>query len=156
MPHRADSTATVKEFGKEKIAWVGEGPLKKDLEVPRWRKIWNVETQSVDDEVCFMVAALKMVCQSIDLVEGYVFECLEPHAINAEAVQYGYRGYRIGQPWIYVEVNHLLQQGSYVEEMVYRKNDNKNQFAEQCRSRQVDKIRAMAALNEQEAELEYA
>ena len=87
-----------------------------------------------------MVAALKVVCQSIDLVECHVFECLEPHGINAEAVQYGYRGYRIGQPHYEVIVNHLFHSDSYIEEMTYRKNATKNNFAKKCQSMQIEQL----------------
>jgi hypothetical protein len=36
----------------------------------------------------------------------------EPHAINAEAVQYSYRGYRIGQPNPVVYLNWLYHADS--------------------------------------------
>jgi hypothetical protein len=54
-------------------------------------------TGDVDEEFCILVAGVKMVCQSMYLVEGHVFIELGPHLINAEAIQLGYWGYRLGQ-----------------------------------------------------------
>lgn len=126
--------------------------MDKDVEVLKWRKFYNTETEEVDDRVQFMVAGLKMVCQSIDLIEGHVFECLEPHGINAEAIQYGYRGYRIGQVVDEVEVNYLVHAGSYVEELTYGRNLVKNNFADQCRATQLNKIKELATTMAEEDE----
>lgn len=141
----------VKEFGRKRIAWVGEG-LDKDAEVLRWRKFYNFDTDQVEDDVQFMVAGLKMVCQSIDLIEGHVFEALEPHGINAEAVQYGYRGFRINQVAAEVELNFLVHAGSYVEELTYARNEIKNRFAAQCRATQLNKIQDLAGAMEDDYE----
>lgn len=78
----------VKEFGRHTVACVGEG-RDKDMEVAKWRTFYITETEEVNDQVQHMVAGLKMVCQSIDLVEGAVFAALEPYGINAEAIQSG-------------------------------------------------------------------
>lgn len=67
----------------------------------------------------------------MDLVEGHVFEGLEPHPINAEAVQYCYRGYRPGQEAPVVYVNWLVHSGSFVETTIYAKNKARDNFAEQ-------------------------
>jgi hypothetical protein len=55
------------------------------------------DTGDVNDECCILVAGVKMVCQSMDLVEDHVFIELESHLIKPEAIQLGYRGYRLGQ-----------------------------------------------------------
>ena len=83
----------------------------------------------VDDKVYFIVTSLKMVCQSINLIKGYVFECIEPYSINAEVIQFRYRGYRIGQVLNIVVVNHLLYYNSYIKTLIYTKNIIKNRFA---------------------------
>lgn len=93
----------------------------------------------MSDKVCVIVAGVKMVYQSIDLVEGHVFKGLEPHPINAD----GYRGYRIGQKAPEVHVNWLVHHGSYVEKHQYTRNKMKDNFAEKCKSVQINKVKAI-------------
>ena len=68
-------------------------------------------------------------------------------------IQFGYRGYRIGQVSNVVVVNHLLHHDSYIETLIYTKNMMKNRFAQQCRSTRTDKIQELAASMEDEHEV---
>ncbi|KAL9028996.1 MAG: hypothetical protein Q9180_007082 [Flavoplaca navasiana] len=131
-----------KEFGKDSIAWVGEG-VDKDTEVLKWRQYYDSANNTINDKVYIMVAGLKMVCQLIDLVEGHVFEGLEPHPINAEVVQYGYRGYRISQKAPVVTVNWLVHHDSYVESYIHKKNMMKDNFTSECKAVEIHKVSTM-------------
>jgi hypothetical protein len=70
------------------------------------------DTGEMDDECCILIAGVKMICQSVDLVGGHVSIGLEPHLINAEAVQLSYRGYRLEQRVPQVDVTSLVHRGS--------------------------------------------
>jgi hypothetical protein len=116
------------------VVLVGDGKSKM-ADCEKWRKVWDEQSGRLDDQKRVMVAGIKMICQSIDLVQGHVFEGLEPHPINAEAIQYGFRGYRIGQEALEVVVNWLCHQGSYVEEMILNKNLRREAFDKAVRAR---------------------
>jgi hypothetical protein len=116
-----------KEFGEHAIAYVGMGNDKTKV-VDQWRKFVDKHGE-IDDTVYIMVAGLRTICQSMDLIEGHEFEGLEPHPINAEATQYSHRGYRVGQYEKLVYVTWLVHKGSAVEEAIQRKNMAKDSFA---------------------------
>lgn len=124
-----------KQFGPKTIAWLGDG-TEKDQEIQRFRNI-------ADGTCAFLVAGLKMICQSMDLIESNVFTGLEAHPINAEVVQAGHRQYRIGQQASEVIVDWLIHSGSEIETEIYRKNLVKDKFAEECKRVQAEKIKEM-------------
>jgi hypothetical protein len=74
------------------------------------------------------------LCCWLRLVEGHDFVGLEPHLINAEAVQFGYRGYRIGQHAAQVDVTWLIHKDSYLETGAWSKNKAKNDFADRIKT----------------------
>jgi len=128
-----------KEFGHKTVAYV-DGGKKKEEQILNFRNYFNQTTGERDDKVWIMVAGLKSICQSIDLVECQHFIGMEPHPINAEAVQFGFRGYRIGQAATKVSVTWLVHEGSYVEELIYRRNKNKDDFAAKAKQEKIAEL----------------
>ena len=122
----------------------------RETEVARWDTVWDDENDRVEDRCWLMVAGLKIICQSLDLVKGHVLELMEPHPINAEIVQSAHRQYRIGQEAPVVEVNLLLRSLSYVEETIARKNEMKDTFAAQLKMVQIHKLVAQNKEYEEE------
>jgi hypothetical protein len=87
-----------------------------------------------------LLAGIKSVCQSIDLIECHYFRGIEPHDINAEAVQLPFRGFRIGQVHPTVSMEWLVHEDSMVEEAVLKRNEAKNKFANDARAVQLKEI----------------
>lgn len=113
----------------------------RDVNVGRWKKVWDEDAEKVSDGCWLMVAGLKVICQPLDLVEGHILEGMEPHPINAEVVQTGNRQFRIKQQALKVVVNWLVHDGSYVEGLIYRKNETKDRFTAQLKVTQVEKLK---------------
>jgi hypothetical protein len=118
--------------------------------VDAWKKTWDKDNKEVDDECSVMVAALKVMCQSVNLTEGHVLEFLEPHPINAEAVQGANRQYRIGQEDPKVVVRTLIHKGSVVETAIAARNAAKNRFASDVKRQVVQEGNNRMDVEEQE------
>ena len=144
----------VKEFRIKKIAQVNKG-RDKETEVLRQRTFYNKTDNCVNNKVCFIVTSLKIVYQSINLIKGYVFKCIEPYSINAKIIQFRYYSYRIRQVLDIVIVNYLLYYNLYIKTLIYIKNIIKNRFAQQCYSTRIDKIQELAASIEDKYKVQY-
>ncbi|KAI8940008.1 hypothetical protein NX059_003730 [Plenodomus lindquistii] len=141
-----------KVYGESALAYLGESSGKKEDQITRFRSYLPDENGEPTDSCWILIAGIKTVCQSIDLVECHTFIGLEPHIINAEAVQLGFRGYRINQQAGVVTVTWLLHQGSITEEDAYKTIQLKNKFAEDAMSAKLDDVVATNMVGLEELE----
>ena len=66
-------------------------------ELPKWQRYWDSGKQQVDDGVDILVAGLKVVSQSVTLIEGHVIYGFDPPTNNNDEKQLPKRQHRIGQ-----------------------------------------------------------
>lgn len=94
-------------YGDGRIVMVAEGKARNDL-IPKWQRYYDPANDRVDDKVNVLVVGLGCIAEAVTLIEGSVFEGLEPPPKNSQAVQAAMRQYRPGQEADHIYVHWLV------------------------------------------------
>jgi hypothetical protein len=83
-------------FSEDEVVGVAnrDGRVK---QLPKWQRYWDPAKEEVDDRAFILVAALKVISQSVTLIECHNLWGLDPAQNNNDAAQAAKRHYRIGQ-----------------------------------------------------------
>ncbi|KAI0575140.1 hypothetical protein Alg130_09385 [Pyrenophora tritici-repentis] len=87
---------------------VASGSSNRAKSLAQWRKFYDPGTDRADDDIFILVAGLRVISQSVTLVEGHVIEGLDLLLSIHDAQQVANRQFRVGQQHDEVFVNWLV------------------------------------------------
>ncbi|PWO20079.1 hypothetical protein A1F97_10787, partial [Pyrenophora tritici-repentis] len=101
---------------------MASGSSNRAKSLAQWRTFYDPSTDRADDDVFILVAGLRVISQSVTLVEGHVLEGLDLPLSIHDAQQVANRQFRVGQQHDEVFVNWLITHDS---ELKYRTIDDR-------------------------------